>query len=106
MSEPKPPRKVKILNFTYKVKFVEATERDAAEADGWCDYDNQIIVICKSMSNQAIADTFLHECIHALNHSVGINFRKDEDIARKVGTGICTLFKDNKAAMRWWISLL
>ena len=28
---------------------------------------------------------------------IGINFNKDEDIARKVGTGICTLFKDNKA---------
>lgn len=106
MKEPRAPRKVKILNYTYRVKFVEKTERDAAEAYGWCDIDNQIIVICKEMPKQTIADTFMHECIHAINNAIGINFNKDEEIARKVGTGLCTLFKDNKAAMRWWMSLL
>ncbi len=104
--KPRPPRQLKILNYIYRVKFVEKTEKAAAEAYGWCDYDNQTIVICKDMPPQAIADTFLHECIHALNAALGINFNKDEDIARKVGTGICTLFKDNKAAMKWWMSLL
>jgi len=99
------PRSVKILNLTYKVKFVEQTERDAAEAYGWCDFDNQTIVVCRSIPPEAIADTFLHECLHAIAHAMDITWRKEEQVARRMATGICTLWKQNRAAFEWWDSL-
>jgi hypothetical protein len=99
------PRSVKILNLTYKVKFVDQTERDAAEAYGWCDPINQTIVVCKAISPEAMADTFLHECMHAMASAMDINWRKEEQVARRIATGICTLWKQNRAAFMWWDSL-
>jgi len=99
------PKSVKILNLTYRVKFADQTERDAAEAFGWCDPVNQTIVVCGGISEEAMADTFLHECIHAMASAMDINWRKEEQVARRIATGICTLWKQNPAAFDWWNSL-
>ena len=106
MSVIRPPKKMMILNLPYKVKFVEQTERDAADAYGWCDYDNQTIVVCKAIPKEAMADTFLHECLHAVAHAMDVNWRKEEQVARRLATGLCTLWKQNPAAFRWWRNLL
>jgi hypothetical protein len=101
-----PPTKLRVLNLTYQIKYVGDTEGVAANADGWCDASNLTIVLCKSLPKESMADTFLHECLHAIGHSMDINWRKEEVVARRVATGLCTLWKQNPAAFRWWSSLL
>lgn len=102
----RPPSKVRILNLTYLVKFVGETERVAAEADGWCDSSNQTICIYKDLPDQAKADVFLHECIHALGNVLGVDWGKEEQVAHRIATGLCTMWKDNKTAYKWWVNLL
>ena len=102
----KRPSRIKIFNLTYKIKFTGTTEHQASEADGWCDYDNQVIVLYEKLSPESMADCFLHECIHAIAHSMNILFKDEEQVARRLATGICTLWRDNKTAYRWWSSLL
>ena len=100
------PRRIRVLNLTYKIKFVDDTERIAAEADGWCDSSNQTIVLYSKLPNEALADTFLHECIHAVSETMGIDWGNEEAVARRVATGLCTLWKNNPSAFKWWLSLL
>lgn len=100
------PKTIKILNLRYKIKFVKDTERTASEADGWCDPSNQTIAIYDGLPREAMADTFLHEVIHAIGNVMGIEWGSEESVARRVATGLCTVMKANPSAFRWWQSLL
>jgi hypothetical protein len=100
------PSRIKILNMTYKIKFVDETERVAAEADGWCDSTTQTIAVFKLLPNEAMADTFLHECIHAVGNVMGVDWSKEEQVAHRIATGMCTVVKTNPNVFKWWQSLL
>ena len=102
----KPPKRLKILNLTYEVEFCSKTARESSGNDGWCDFDDLKIVVYDGLSDEAKADTFLHECIHAVAYGMGIEWRKEEQVSRRVATGLCTLWKANPGAFKWWDSLL
>lgn len=102
----KAPKRLKILNLTYSVEFCSKTVRETAESDGWCDFDEQKIVIYDGLANEAKADTFLHECIHAIGWVMGVEWTKEEQVSRRIATGLCTLWKENPGAFRWWKNLL
>ena len=97
----KAPKRIKILNLTYKVEFCSKTDRVAAEADGWCDFENQTIVIFEGLAPESKA-----ECIHAIGEAMGVEWTKEEQISRRIATGLCTLWKENPSAFRWWKNLL
>lgn len=97
---------MRILNLTYKVKFVDETERIAAEADGWCDSTTQTIALFANLPKEAMADTFLHECIHAIGNTMGVEWSREEHVAQRIATGLCTVWKSNPSVFRWWRSLL
>ena len=101
-----PPKRIRILNLTYRVKFCSKTEHIAAAADGWCDFEGQTIVIYEGLADEAKADVFLHECIHAVGNLMGVEWTKEEQVSRRIATGLCTLWKANPTAFRWWKSLL
>ncbi len=82
------------------------TERTASEADGWCDCGNQTIAIYEGLPNEAMADTFLHEVIHAIGNVMGVEWGSEENVARRVATGLCTVMKSNPSAFKWWRGLL
>ena len=100
------PKSVRILNLTYKIKDVDETERIAAEADGWCDFTTQTIALCTNLTDQAMADTFLHECIHAVGYAMGVEWKREEIVAHRVATGLCMMWKDNPNVFKWWANLL
>jgi len=102
----KAPKRIKILNLTYKIEFCSKTVWVGSEADGWCDFDNQTIVIYDGLANEAKADVFLHECIHAVGYLMGVEWTKEEQVSRRIATGLCTLWKENPSAFRWWKNLL
>jgi len=101
-----PPKRIKILNLTFKVEFCAKTDRQAAEADGWCDFENQTIVVYGGLEDESKADCFLHECIHAVGYLMGVEWTKEEQVSRRIATGLCTLWKENPSAFRWWKNLL
>jgi|TARA_R110000824_G_scaffold88382_1_gene217335 hypothetical protein len=101
-----PPKRIKILNLTYKVELCSKTVWVGSAADGWCDFDNQTIVVYEGLADEAKADTFLHECIHAVAHLMGVEWTKEEQVSRRIATGLCTLWKENPSAFRWWRNLL
>ena len=101
-----PPRTVKVLCSTYRVRFVPYTEATAAKASGWCDFDRQEIVLSRDMVNTTLADTFHHEVMHAIGYSMGVDWDCEERVVGTMATGLTTFWQANPVALRWWSSLL
>jgi len=95
------PRRLKVLNLTYKVRFVASIE-----ASGWCDFERQEIVLAEGQSREALADTFLHEVLHAVGHLMGIDYESEEQVVQTFATGLTTFWQANPVALKWWSSLL
>ena len=95
------PKRLKILNLTYQVRFVASIE-----ASGWCDFDRQEIVLAEGQSREALADTFLHEVLHAVGHLMGIDYDSEEQVVQTFATGLTTFWQANPGALKWWGSLL
>ena len=102
-----PPKRIKILNLTWKIKFVDKDVSNASEALGWCDYDNQVICLYEGQSKESLSDTMLHEILHALFFSMGIDPNTDEEkVVTKISAGLCTVWSSNPKAFKWWASML
>ena len=95
------PRRLKILNLTYQVRFVASIE-----ASGWCDFNQQQIVLAEGQSREALADTFLHEVLHAVGHLMGVDYENEEQVVQTFATGLTTFWQANPGALKWWASLL
>ena len=96
-----PPKRLKVLNLTYTVRFVASIE-----AAGWCDFERQEIVLAEGQSKEALADTFLHEVLHAVGHLMGVEYETEELTVQTFATGLTTFWQANPGALRWWASLL
>jgi len=96
----KPPDKALILGFDYQVDIVdEARFTDGAEAAGYCDREKQLIYINASQTNQAVADTLIHECIHAISAALNLDL-EEKDVIRWT-TSVRNLFRSNPDAIVW-----
>lgn len=103
------PKKIKILNLEYKIRWVDKAIQIGSEAQGWCDFENQLIVINKEASDQVVAEVFLHEINHALLAALDLMEIADvdhEQIVSRISTGFCTIWKQNPSAFKWWTNLM
>ena len=99
------PKEVNVLGFTYTVQFVSSDE-SGGDKLGWCDFTNLQIYITKGQPKSGLANTFLHEVIHAINYSMGITSGKEEQLTNRLANGFCAVWKENPAAFKWWSDLL
>ena len=76
------------------------------EADDWCDFEAQEIVLAEGQSKEALADTFLHEVLHAVGHLMGVEYETEEQTVQTFATGLTTFWQANPGALRWWANLL
>ena len=99
------PTIVQVLNLEYAIRWVDNAIQIGSEAHGWCDFENQLIVINGDNSPQIVAETWLHEVLHALLLALDIvdtSSVDHEQIVSRTATGICTIWKQNPAAFKWW----
>ena len=81
--------------------------QNASESLGFCDYDTQTIGVTAGLAKDHMADVILHEIIHALYFAMGLKEDSDEEnVAHRIATGICTVFKSNPKFFKWWSELL
>ena len=102
----KPPSQIRILNRLWAVKYLDESIPDSHNAWGWCDPGSQTIFIFRNQKQDCLADTFLHEIIHAIYDSLGMNVAEEENTVHRIATGLCTVWRDNPATFKWWQSLL
>ena len=105
MSAPRPKR-LRVLNLSWRVRFCNKSTPDAQEACGWCVPADQTIYICEDQQPDSMADTFLHEVLHSIIFALGVDPKEEENIVHRLATGLCMVWKQNPSAFRWWQSLL
>jgi hypothetical protein len=89
------PETVSVIGKTYRVCLIENNDYSSLEKgnDGECDHDNQIIKIRLGKADDYIKDTFLHECIHALEESFKLDFTEKQ--VERLATGLLAILNDN-----------
>ena len=51
-------------------------------------------------------DTFLHEVYHSIVHVMDLKETEtEENYVCRLATGLCTFWKNNPAAFKWWSGL-
>lgn len=98
------PKKVKILNLDYRIRWSASYASYAADACGWLDTGRQTLFLRKDYaSEQQLRDTVLHEIIHALNCVMNLadDNAKDESIATRLASGLLTVMRDNPEIRKW-----
>lgn len=102
-----PPAIIKILHFEFELRFVDGTFFDAAGAYGYCDKKRLVINVCEKLRPALLADTTIHECLHAMHFAVGCaDQMPEEDIAMQFAGPLCMLMRDNPELIEWLNFLL
>ena len=99
------PKEISVLGLIYKIQYV-CLEEVGQDKLGWCDTTGLMIYIVEDQPKSALANTFLHEVIHTINYSMGINSGDEENLTNRLANGLTAFFKDNPDAHKWWTSLL
>jgi ssRNA-specific RNase YbeY (16S rRNA maturation enzyme) len=91
------PTKISILNQDFRIEWVSS-----GDALGSVDLCKCVIQIVKDYPKHSIADTFLHEVIHAIHHVMGVtDSTTEEDSTSRLATGLCTVWRHNSKAFEW-----
>lgn len=101
------PATVKVLHLEFELRFADETFFDAANAFGYCDKKRLIITVCSTLRPALLADTTLHECLHAIHFAVGCEEEMaEEQIAMQFAGPLCMLIRDNPKLFLWIQCLL
>jgi hypothetical protein len=71
------PRRLKVLNLTFTVLFMNDAQMAGTGAVGYCDPETQTIGLVGSQSDDSMQDTFLHEVFHAIVHVMDLEGDRD-----------------------------
>lgn len=70
------PKKLKVRNKVYKVRFVE--ELDDGKLAGLCDFEDQEIHVATDFGYNESESTLLHELLHAISHEYGFDLSENK----------------------------
>ena len=99
------PKEIKVLGLTYRIKFVPL-EDVGNDKLGWCDCTTLQLYIGIDQPRSALANTFLHEVIHAINYSMGIASGDEENLTNRLANGLCAVWKENPEVFKWWATVI
>ncbi len=99
MSHPR-PTSIRILSTVYQIQWVQ---RGVAQgALGWHDGGSSTIGIREDAHPSEIADTFLHEVLHALWRMLALgDAARNEGVCTVLSTGLVTVWHENPEVFEW-----
>lgn len=96
----KPPKHVQVGPHRYRVHLIDAALPDAG-CDGICSKDRLSIAVYREQGSTKVADTLLHELVHALLAPVKLEDDVEEAVALALGPGLLGLMRDNPRLVDW-----
>lgn len=106
------PKTVRVGSYIFRVEVEEFEDSEAARTFGHMNPVNQKIRVRPGMTPQNLANTFIHEALHAISWFMAIgNFSIDDDThpgaieeeyVTKFANGLCAFWQDNPAACAWF----
>ncbi|MFW6855368.1 hypothetical protein ACODYM_29175 [Burkholderia gladioli] len=97
------PSHVKVGNFKFTIDLRSRAVGDLAHMFGACDTQTQVIWLFEGMTPENLADTFIHEVLHAIHWVADLDDKSDEEaFTLRTAHGLCQLWQDNPETMKWW----
>ena len=101
------PSTVKIGCYSFKVEVGPSWAFQNSSELGHCNLDECAIRLSPTLSPQQLANTFLHEVIHAIHWVYGLEDTSNEErFTNETANGLCALWQDNPQTMDWWKSIV
>lgn len=100
------PTSLKIGNFRFTVEIEDFGDSVATGSFGHMNQVSHKIRVAQHQTAQNLADTFLHEVLHAIHVYFDLQDENDEEDFTLFGArGLCQVWQDNPKAMDWWASI-
>jgi hypothetical protein len=106
------PKTVRVGSYTFRVEVEEFEDAEASHTFGHMNPVNQKIRVRPGMTPQNLANTFIHETLHAISWFMAIGeFSLNEDTparlieeeyVTKLANGLCSFWQDNPQAAAWF----
>ena len=93
---------VRIGHRRYRIQEWSDAELVTTDSYGQCDKQRGIIYICTHLDAIVVADTFLHEILHAVWHEYNLqDDDREERIVHTLATGLTQVMHDNPELLTW-----
>ena len=97
------PKVVRIGCYNYSVNLMHDDDAAIAGVMGAAYHSQLSIRLRTDVPPQQLANTFLHEVIHAIHYVFGIGDDDNEETFTNLTTnGLCAFWMDNPKAMEWF----
>jgi hypothetical protein len=98
----KRPNKVKVGPFTYSLTvYKELMNAKREDLWGQCDSHNMSIRLLDGLPSDREANTYLHECLHAMFHTACPHMEEEERIVTQLAPVLMKFIKDNPKFMEY-----
>lgn len=99
------PRAVVVGPYRYRMTAVKRVDDD--DSLGVCVFEHQAIRVRTGQTAQFLADTVLHEWLHAIHHAAGLGDDDDEEAyTTRTATGLLAFIRNNSRAWSWYLRLV
>lgn len=98
------PKEVKIGSIEWTIEISEIGDSTARGEFGHTNIVNQKIRIKPGLTDKMLANTWLHEVLHAIHWDQGLWHGEpdEEDYTNQGANGLCTFFQLNPSSLAWF----
>lgn len=102
------PKSVRIGCYVFRIEVADAEDQEADGTFGHMNPISQKIRLRPGMNAQNLANTFMHEVLHAIHWFHGLMgadptaIDVEEEYTTKGANGLCAFWQDNPKASAWW----
>lgn len=102
------PKSVRVGCYEFCIEIGEIEDHESAREFGHVNLANQKIRIRPNMRPHNLANTFIHEVLHAIHWVYGLYSGKpdEETYTTQGANGLCAFWQDNPEAVAWWGEVL
>ncbi|MCY1363934.1 hypothetical protein D9M69_507170 [compost metagenome] len=95
------PKRVRVGRYWFDVEVIPPFE---GSEFGHMNIGSQMIRVCEGQRPENLANTFIHEVIHAIHWANGLLGEKsdEEDYTVAAANGLCAFWQDNPEAVAWF----
>lgn len=98
----KPPKSVRILGKKHRIRFVRPSPLRCSDV-GAIEHSRSEISVLGTMSRDELRETTLHECVHVIDHQLGLGLTEQQVTA--LSSGLFAVARENPRVVRWMLGL-
>lgn len=97
------PKSIRVGNLTYKVFAQRSVQMDMMQCMGVCLLDKSEIWVSPDLHDEMLAETLLHEVLHAIHANFDLDDNSDEErFTLLTARGLAQLWHDNPKLIAWF----